>query len=81
MIDHSRAFRWRKELRQPQNLTRVDRVLLDRLRALELPSLEQELKGYLGRYEIEALLVRRDLIVRHFEEKGVAVLYDARRLQ
>ncbi|HWQ57320.1 MAG TPA: hypothetical protein VN442_26790 [Bryobacteraceae bacterium] len=81
MIDHTRAFRLRKEIRNPENLTRCERVLLGRLRALTREDLNRELRPYLTRLEIEALLTRRDRIVEHFEqrvkEKGeAAVLYE-----
>lgn len=83
MIDHTRAFRLRKEIKEPENLTRCERALLGRLRALTREDLRRELSPYLTRLEIEALLTRRDRIVEHFElrvkEKGeAAVLYDFR---
>jgi hypothetical protein len=34
---------------------------------------------YLNKMEIQAILVRRDKIVKHFEEKGAAFLYDSPR--
>jgi len=79
MIDHTRAFRWNKNLRTPGDLERCDRRLLARLRTLDRATLEQSLGRYLGNNEIEGLLARRDLIVGHFAKVGEGSLYDARR--
>lgn len=80
MIDFTRAFRLWKEIKHPGDLARCDRRLLERLRTLSYEEVAKETRPHLSRSEIEALLVRRDLIVRHFEklvaEKGeAAVLY------
>jgi hypothetical protein len=85
MIDFSRAFRPHRTLRNPENLLRCDRKLLVNLRRLNQASLEQKLKPYVRRSDIEALLVRRDLIVKFFDdqigEKGEgAVLFDLDRV-
>ena len=79
MIDHSRAFRWHKTLLNAKNLTRCDRGLLERLRALDVDTLEKEMRRYLSGDEIKVLLARRDLIVAHFDRAGPTALYDARR--
>jgi hypothetical protein len=79
MIDHSRAFRLHKTLIDTRNLTRCDRGLLERLRALDADTLEKEMRGYLGSNEVRVLLARRDLIVAHFERAGPVALYDAGR--
>ena len=81
MIDHTRAFRLPKDLRNPGNLVKCDRKFLDALRKLTPETLLQELQPYATKPEVEALLARRDLIVQYFEqavaEKGEsAVLYD-----
>ncbi|MFB3825540.1 MAG: hypothetical protein ACE15B_02180 [Bryobacteraceae bacterium] len=81
MIDHTRAFRIRKDLPNVKNLTRCDRVLLERMRALDKPTLQANLKPYLTNTEIDALLARRDKIVEFFDaevkSKGEgAVLYE-----
>jgi hypothetical protein len=80
MIDFSRAFRLNNYLKNPQNLVRCSRELLDKLRALETAELEEKAGKCLTGPELEAVLKRRDKIVDHFEklirEKGeVAVLY------
>jgi hypothetical protein len=76
MIDHTRAFRWHRALRSPENLVRCDRDLLERLRRLDEATLERELGRYLGPMEIKGILARRDLIVAHFDRAGPATLYD-----
>jgi hypothetical protein len=80
MIDHTRAFRLRHELKDPKNLVRCERPLLQRLRELKREDMTRELRPYLTNLEIDAVLARRDLIVAHFDglirEKGeAAVLY------
>jgi len=79
MIDHTRTFHVSKNLLQPENLTRCDRNLLQRLKTLNGTELTQKLK--LNAVEIEALLARRDAIIEQFDriiaQKGEqAVLYD-----
>lgn len=68
MIDHTRAFRLYHFLKEPANLVRCDRKLLERLRALDKKSLEKALKPYLRGPEIDGVLARRDKIVKRFEE-------------
>jgi hypothetical protein len=85
MIDFSRAFRPYKTLRKPEDLVRCDRRLLDNLRQLDKPLLEQKLRPYLTRSDIEALLARRDEIVKYFADeiarKGeAAVLFELDRV-
>jgi hypothetical protein len=84
MIDFTRAFRWTKSLRSPKALVKCDRRLLARMRELTADTLQQKLGRWLVKPEIEALLARRDLIVRHFDEAGSqrgesAVFYDLPR--
>jgi hypothetical protein len=79
LIDHSRAFRWTDTLRRPKQLTRCDRTVLERMRALDRATLKQALGRYLAAPEIDALLARRDLIVAHFDRLGETALFDARR--
>ncbi len=81
MIDHTRAFRRDKKLRSEKNLVQCDRKLLEALRRLTYEILESELRPYLTKSEVKALLTRRDLIIDFFDkavaEKGEqAVLYD-----
>jgi hypothetical protein len=76
MIDHSRAFRINKELRSPENVTRVERGLLDRLRTLNRDGLHQDLKDYLTNAELDALLARRDAIVQRMEKAGPKAIFE-----
>jgi hypothetical protein len=81
MIDHTRAFRIRRDLHNPKNLVMCDRVLLERMRRLNEEELTKTLRPYVTKAEIEGLLARRDTIVRTFDErikeKGeAAVLFD-----
>jgi hypothetical protein len=69
LIDHTRAFRLGTTLIRPEQLTRCDRGLLERLRALTPESLSQAVGNSLTKQEQEALLARRDRIVKHYEER------------
>ncbi|HLG59503.1 MAG TPA: hypothetical protein VI485_29460 [Vicinamibacterales bacterium] len=69
LIDHTRAFRLGKTLLKPEQLTRCDRGLLERLRAITPGSLALAVAGSLTKDEQVALLVRRDLIVKHYEDR------------
>jgi hypothetical protein len=84
MIDHTRAFRLQTTLRAPQILQRCDRNLLKAMRELSAEQLKAVMGDSLNRYELEALLARRDLIVKLFEEKiadrgEAAILYTLER--
>ena len=79
-IDFSRAFRTNKDLRNPEDLVRCDRKLLEKLKALDGNVLTEKTKGYLSKDEVKAVMARRDKIVAKFEkltaEKGESqVLY------
>ncbi len=81
MIDHTRAFRTFDQLRNPTILEWCDRVLLDRLRALDEDALLAALGGYLTRWEIQGVAARARLIVKHFDDRGAergegSVLFD-----
>jgi hypothetical protein len=73
MIDHTRAFRLGKELRQPKALTICDRALLERMRELTRPALAEAVGKSLTKAEMDALLSRRDLIVTLFDERIAAL--------
>jgi hypothetical protein len=75
MIDHTRSFRLQHILRNDKNLVQCDRDLLAKLKALDEPALEKELRLYVSKDEIKALLARRDVIVKFFEAKGESALY------
>lgn len=76
MIDHSRSFRMRHELRNEKNLVQCDRALLAKMKALDAATLKKQLSPYVNGEEIKGLLARRDLIVKFFESKGPGALYD-----
>jgi hypothetical protein len=69
LIDHTRAFRTGRDLLNPGNLTRVERALFQKLRALDQQALAGTIGKTLTRDEIESLFVRRDRIVDHFDKK------------
>lgn len=81
ITDHTGAFRTRRQLQDPESLTRCDRALWGRLRLLNRELLQRTLGKYLSSQQLDALEVRRELLVKQFDEqiarKGeAAVLYD-----
>jgi hypothetical protein len=79
-IDFTRAFRLSKDLRNPGDLVRCDRQLLEKLKTLDANELAEKTKHYLTKDEVKAVMARRDKIVARFQqlisEKGeAAVLY------
>jgi hypothetical protein len=81
ITDHTGAFRTRKRLENPESLTRCDRALLGRLRGLNRERLRRILGKYVSSEQLDALEVRRQLLVRHFDQQiarrgEAAVLYD-----
>ena len=69
LIDHTRAFRLGKELMKPEQLARVDRRLLDAMRALTIEQLNASMADVMLKDELTAIITRRDLIVKHFDER------------
>jgi hypothetical protein len=69
MIDHTRAFRLGKDLLKPQQLERVDRAMFERMKGLTASDLAGVMDKSLTKAEIDALLARRDAIVRLFDER------------
>jgi hypothetical protein len=69
MIDFTRAFRRYYDLQTPQNLVRCDRQLLANLRKLDARELTARTKGLLIEPEIKGLMMRRDKIVKFFDEQ------------
>jgi hypothetical protein len=81
MIDHTRAFRLMKGMRNEKDLVMCDRKLLASLRKLDEDTLNEQLRPYLNKSEIKAMLERRNVIVKFFDDAVVArgegaVLYD-----
>jgi len=79
-IDFSRAFRTNHELKNPKNLVRCDRQLFQKLMALNANDLTEKTKSYLTKDELNAVMARRDEIVKQFqkliaEKGGNEVLY------
>ena len=79
LIDHTRAFRLGDELQKPEELRRIDRGLLARLKGLTEESVATAVADSLHKSEQEAVLRRRDRIVKLFEERiarvGAAAVY------
>jgi hypothetical protein len=85
MIDFTRAFRLIKGLQNTKDLVLCDRKLLANLRQLTADTLREKLGRWLTKPELEAVLARRDLLVKFFDNavatKGeAAVLYDLPRV-
>ena len=75
-IDHTRAFRTNKELKTPANVTRIDRQILERLKVLDKETLRRATGKHLTTFQIDAVLARRDLIVKRLEGFGPGALFD-----
>jgi len=80
LIDHSRTFRPFEQLKDPKQLTRFSRSILEKMEALNEPLLKERLGNYLSPYQIQGLLKRRDAMIalsrKLIAEKGAgAVLY------
>ena len=79
LIDHTRAFRLGDKLRKPEELRRIDRGLLARLKELTEDSVAKAVADSLRKPEQQAVLKRRDRIVKLFEERvarvGAAAVY------
>jgi hypothetical protein len=69
MIDHTRAFRLQETLLKPERLLRCDRALLQSLRMLAEEPLKDAVGDSLTKYEQEALLARRDRIVKIYDDR------------
>ena len=69
MIDHTRAFRLQPTLLNPQALQRCERTLLDRMRGLTAAAVTAAMGDTLLQVEIDALMVRRDALVKLFDDR------------
>jgi hypothetical protein len=81
LVDHTGAFRTRRELQDPESLARCPRTVLARLRALNRERLQRALGTYLSSQQLDALEARRALLVKHFDDRikgrgATQVLYD-----
>jgi hypothetical protein len=68
MIDFSRGFRLQPVLMHEKDLGKIDRSLLARLEALTKEQVSAVTKDFLLNREIDAMLVRRDMLVAHFKK-------------
>ncbi|MBN2409587.1 MAG: hypothetical protein JXE07_07595 [Candidatus Aminicenantes bacterium] len=80
IIDFTRAYRTVRKLQDEKMLIKCERTLLERLRALARDDVTRAVGNHLTKWEIDALLARRELIVSRFDtliaEKGESrVLY------
>jgi len=73
LIDHTRAFRLGAKLQKPEELRRIDRGLLARLKGLTEDSVAKAVADTLHKSEREAVLQRRDRIVKLFEQRAARV--------
>ena len=81
ITDHTGAFRTRLGLQDPESLVRCPHSVFGQLRQLNRQQLRQRLQRYLSPQQLDALEVRRALLVKHFdrlvESNGeAAVLYN-----
>lgn len=80
MIDHTRGFRTGRNLLNPRQLVRIEQPLFEHLKMLTAESVTAAVGKSLIKEEINALIARRDVIVKLFEEEiakrsEAAVLY------
>jgi hypothetical protein len=68
LIDHSRAFIDKKDLKNIAPLGRVDRKLWEKMQALTIEDLDKGLGDWVGAKEKKALLLRRDLMAKNIQE-------------
>ncbi len=68
LIDHSRAFIDKKDLKGLAPLGRVDKALWDRMQALTMADLDKGLGDLVGEKEKKAMLLRRDLMAKAIAE-------------
>jgi hypothetical protein len=78
-IDHTRAFRLHRTLAKPANVTRCDRGVLEGLKKLDKQTLQDSVGKYLTNWEREALLSRRDEIVKLIEKSGDTALFERKQ--
>lgn len=76
LIDHTRAFRKNSALKMPARVTRCDREVYERLKALDRETLKTEVGRHLDDGQIKSMLARRDAIVKKLESLGPGALFD-----
>ena len=80
MIDHSRAFRLSDKIKSPENVTKCDRLLFDKIKTLDEKTLKQVMGEYLTGPEIKGVLKRRDELVALVEKAGPSAFYERARV-
>jgi len=69
LIDHSRAFIGKKDLKNITPLSRVDRALWEKMQALTFESLKASTVGkWVSDNDLKALIIRRDLMAKAIAE-------------
>ena len=68
MIDFTRAFRLQPELQHLKDLQKIDRRLLAKLETLDREAVRKATSEFLTKSELDAVMVRRDLLVAHFKK-------------
>ena len=76
LIDHTRAFRKNSDLKVPARVTRCDREVYEKLKALDRQTLKTEVGKQLDDGQIKSLLARRDAIVKKLDSLGPSALFD-----
>jgi hypothetical protein len=67
LIDFTRAFRTVRKIQDENVLSKCERALLDRLRGLVRDDVARAVGNHLTKWEIDALMARRDKIVSRFD--------------
>ena len=75
-IDHTRAFRRNHELKSADNITHADRAVVERMKTLDRETLKKSIGKYVTTFELDALLARRDAILKRLDSLGPSALYD-----
>ncbi len=79
MIDHTRAFRLFDKVKTPGNITKCERQLFEKLKALDEKTLKTAMENYLTGPELRGVLARRTELIQLIEKAGPAALYDRAR--
>ena len=67
MIDQTRGFQEILELFEPERVTHVNRATWDKLRSVSEAEFRDAVRKYLTVTELNALVARRKLLIKHFE--------------
>ena len=68
LIDHSRAFINKKDLKGIAELGSADRALWEKMQALTFESLKTGLGEWVNDNELKAIIIRRDLMAKAIEQ-------------